>query len=225
MCNAWNHQPGCRCGWGGEGYKGKSTGNSFGVILGGGFPDVPPIDKSYESYTIPNASCPVCGDFVFFYQSPDGGRVFFDELGPPWPKHPCTDSKSRPNRIADISVLSNPRDGYSWQKEGWDPYFINVVTRVDQNIIKLSGEFEGAGKVVFTKRHLSHGFGDGDKITSSCIAFLKTNNDGGSLLSYISERGNEVNAACYRDALDIRSGESLRGAKAKRKKNRQGRRR
>lgn len=29
---------------------------------------------------------------MFFYQSPFGGKVFFDELGPPWPKHPCTDS-------------------------------------------------------------------------------------------------------------------------------------
>lgn len=44
----------------------------------------------YYSYTIPNATCPVCDASVFFYQSPFGGRVFFDELGPPWPKHPCT---------------------------------------------------------------------------------------------------------------------------------------
>jgi hypothetical protein len=29
---------------------------------------------------------------VFFYQSPFGGRVFFDDLGWPWPKHPCTDN-------------------------------------------------------------------------------------------------------------------------------------
>lgn len=46
----------------------------------------------YPTYTIPNARCPVCGAEVFFYQSPFGGRVFFDELGPPWPKHPCTDT-------------------------------------------------------------------------------------------------------------------------------------
>lgn len=31
---------------------------------------------------------------MFFYQSPFGGRVFFDDLGPPWPKHPCTDHAS-----------------------------------------------------------------------------------------------------------------------------------
>lgn len=47
---------------------------------------------TYPSYVNPNARCPVCGDSVYFYQSPYGGRVFFDELGPPWPKHPCTDN-------------------------------------------------------------------------------------------------------------------------------------
>lgn len=45
---------------------------------------------SRTDYLEPNATCPVCGQSVFFYESPFGGRVFFDELGPPWPKHPCT---------------------------------------------------------------------------------------------------------------------------------------
>jgi len=49
--------------------------------------------RSPKSYVVPNASCPVCGKIVFFYQSPHGGRVFFDDLGWPWPKHPCTDNK------------------------------------------------------------------------------------------------------------------------------------
>ena len=40
----------------------------------------------------PNAKCPVCGAPVYFYQNEYGSRVFFDELGPPWPKHPCTDN-------------------------------------------------------------------------------------------------------------------------------------
>lgn len=48
--------------------------------------------RSIESYVNPNAHCPVCGEVVFYYQSPSGGRVFFDALGWPWPKHPCTDN-------------------------------------------------------------------------------------------------------------------------------------
>lgn len=47
---------------------------------------------SYASYVNPNARCPVCGEQVYFYQSPFGGRVFFNNLGWPWPKHECTDN-------------------------------------------------------------------------------------------------------------------------------------
>ena len=50
--------------------------------------------------TNPNARCPVCGAAVYFYQSPDGGKVYFDELGHPWPKHPCMDQ---------ATVTSGPR--------------------------------------------------------------------------------------------------------------------
>jgi hypothetical protein len=45
----------------------------------------------------PNADCPVCGAPVFFYQNAAGSRVYFDELGPPWPKHPCTVQLPRPS--------------------------------------------------------------------------------------------------------------------------------
>jgi hypothetical protein len=43
-------------------------------------------------FVTPNAKCPVCGVPVFYYQNAFGSRVFFDDLGPPWPKHPCTDN-------------------------------------------------------------------------------------------------------------------------------------
>lgn len=60
--------------------------------------------RSIKSYVVPDAICPVCGMKVFFYQSPNGGRVFFDDLGWPWPKHPCTDNRAkvarRPERVS-----------------------------------------------------------------------------------------------------------------------------
>jgi len=55
----------------------------------------PAVAKPFQtitSYVNPNAHCPVCGERVFFYRSPNGGRVFFDDLGWPWPKHRCTDN-------------------------------------------------------------------------------------------------------------------------------------
>ena len=53
-------------------------------------------------YVNPNASCPVCGQSVYFYANGFGSRVYFDELGPPWAKHPCTDNK-RPT-LSETSV-------------------------------------------------------------------------------------------------------------------------
>ncbi|WP_404470351.1 hypothetical protein [Bradyrhizobium ottawaense] len=41
-------------------------------------------------YVNPNARCPECNASVYFYANEHGSRVFFDHLGPPWPKHPCT---------------------------------------------------------------------------------------------------------------------------------------
>lgn len=34
----------------------------------------------------------MCGQPVYFYANEYGSRVFFDELGRPWAKHPCTDN-------------------------------------------------------------------------------------------------------------------------------------
>lgn len=52
------------------------------------------LGSSTSRFANPNAKCPVCGEDVFFYQNEFGSRVYFDELGPPWPKHSCTDNLS-----------------------------------------------------------------------------------------------------------------------------------
>ncbi|QJU56371.1 hypothetical protein HL653_14975 [Sphingomonas sp. AP4-R1] len=41
---------------------------------------------------------------MFFYQNEYGSRVFFDDLGPPWPKHPCTDNEPDPIGRPGVSV-------------------------------------------------------------------------------------------------------------------------
>jgi hypothetical protein len=71
-----------------------------GRFLCDGDPSIPRAESIHKlvrsdkprSLTIPNAKCPICGCEVFFYQNEYGSRVFFDDLGPPWPKHPCTDN-------------------------------------------------------------------------------------------------------------------------------------
>ena len=48
--------------------------------------------------------CPSCGGSVFFFQCDCESKVFFNELGPPWPIHDCESSwaRSRP-RTRDSS--------------------------------------------------------------------------------------------------------------------------
>lgn len=71
-CNAYGHPPDCNCGWGGIFYANNS--HAFCE------------DKS--RFTTPNAKCPQCGALVYFYRN-NGSVVYFDEIGPPWPKHGC----------------------------------------------------------------------------------------------------------------------------------------
>jgi hypothetical protein len=85
------------------------------------------------SYVNPNASCPVCGARVFFYESEYGGRVFFDRLGMPWPKHPCTDTSIsiRRKHYGEIDTSS-----------GWQPLLISIMSDLDDKI-EIRGVYEG----------------------------------------------------------------------------------
>lgn len=156
MCNAWNHPLDCTCGWGGDGHRGQRGFNS--APGASQIPDNRSIYFThYASYLNPNATCPVCGAQVFFYQSPDGGRVFFDELGHPWPKHPCTDLSSRP---IDVRINSHPvtetnqsaiQRNYSWQKNGWEPFFCISIDRVppDYRVCRLYGYFNNSNATLY----------------------------------------------------------------------------
>lgn len=101
------------------------------------------LNFRFETYTTPNAVCPVCGADVFFYQSPYGGRVFFDELGPPWPKYPCTDATDvyyAPKVRWDQRAIPM-RPSPSWATMEWVPVVITRTSRqgpwsvLDENLV------------------------------------------------------------------------------------------
>ena len=123
-CNAWNHSATCNCGWGGVSY-GFDT-------------ETTPLPCIREvSFLNPNARCPVCGDQVFFYRSPNGGAVYFDGLGWPWPKHPCTDvgvassarTISTPAGSWILSAQSEKSDDQG--ANPWTPFEIVSVVQED----------------------------------------------------------------------------------------------
>ena len=135
-CNGNNHPPHCSCDfrggrWGG--YRNfdplshalsprpRQLGRQLGTTttLAGG-------------YTNPTARCPQCGSRVYFYQSPYGGRVYFDSLGPPWPKHPCTDRSQASQTAAQYS---------SWHTNLWTPLTHATIDEVSpvRQIYRISG--------------------------------------------------------------------------------------
>ncbi len=112
-CNAHGHPPTCECGWGGINHD----------------PWRPSLSVDWSkigSHTNPNAKCPVCLMPVFFYRSPDGGAVFFDDLGPPWPKHPCT-SRTIPSSVQG-RIKKKKKN-----KKPWWPYPCWKVERLGNN--------------------------------------------------------------------------------------------
>lgn len=98
MCNAYNHDDACECGFGGTGHKGISPG-AFGAAL-----YLPPRQHSQpESVTSPT-TCPICGAYVFFHSNGNGDAVYFDELGHPWPKHACFEFDDTPRLPIEASL-------------------------------------------------------------------------------------------------------------------------
>lgn len=110
----YNHHSWCTCGWCVK-YGGASRTFTASPSVAHAWRRA---DARFDSYVNPNARCPVCSASVFFYQSPSGGRVFFDELGPPWPKHPCTDNGAE---LRAPRSESPPPRRPSWVSEGWVP--------------------------------------------------------------------------------------------------------
>jgi len=99
------HPRNCQCGWG----KGMGVGNAHSYLPAH---EAALLDHAKTFYrantvsaTIPNYSCS-CGKRVFFFQSSNGGKVLFESLGPPWPKHDCF-GLSYERKKAQIKINKN----------------------------------------------------------------------------------------------------------------------
>lgn len=95
MCNAWNHSPGCDCGWGGayHGGGGRLSGRtSFSYAVRSpskaaiAIGEQPTSIREAETYT---TTCWWCGAEVYYHTNGYGDSVLFDSLGYPWRIHSC----------------------------------------------------------------------------------------------------------------------------------------
>lgn len=158
-CNAWNHPPGCNCGWGGD--TGGGSGETWELMATSQLSATPHISTDLKSEPNqvngnrangkiwstrfserqPNAQCPVCGELVYFVQIDNGGRVFFDELGPPWTKHPCTDR-------GKLRVYAPAGYGTSLGKKNHDNWYIlhNSIITLEAGLWNIKGYCQELGK-------------------------------------------------------------------------------
>ena len=164
-----------------KGYHGPSGGTSSSPF------------ESSESYVNPNAHCPVCGDQVFFYRSSFGGRVFFDNLGWPWPKHPCTDNPQSQSGIVRSATPSRLTTFRAKNGEGIQLYKLDVVEEVDQYLyLKFCKMKE---RVIFTSSVTLARFTELDvtmKDLQSAPSFVVRTRDDHRLVEFISGRKKRI---------------------------------
>lgn len=138
MCNAKHHDSSCRCGFGGPDHLGG--GGSYERLSGDIRLEIERV-FSYSnalSYLYPNAKCPNCYKPVYFLKLSNGGRVFFDEIGPPWPKHPCTDYNYLKTSDNDLYLRNMTIDETKHKKKLTDfKWSIGYIKRIIEERILL----------------------------------------------------------------------------------------
>lgn len=65
--------------------------------------------KRSRHFHQPECPLPLCGAQVFYYQNQFGSRVYFDDIGKPWPKHPCTDNPRFTRPSTARAIIEEPK--------------------------------------------------------------------------------------------------------------------
>lgn len=174
----YNHYSDCSCGWCAGGGGGLVQADSSSSQDG----QIPAWQASHRSFVDPNASCPVCGAAVFYYQSPDGGRVFFDEMGPPWPKHPCTDNSAplQPRRFVE-----NTGRQPTWIAAGWRPLYLRTNRAPAGGWWVIKGDDQATLMTIELLLEV-----ETDLQLGSAVMHKRWDSDGCALISYLDVNGN-----------------------------------
>jgi hypothetical protein len=106
MCNAHNHSPDCTCGFGGEGHSGWGGWN-YGereLVVRNYI-----YSEKFKDVCYPT-KCPVKGCQPVWFIRHNGGSVWLDKLGWPWPKHGCIYETSDDDAYAFVTALANKQE-------------------------------------------------------------------------------------------------------------------
>ena len=64
--------------------------------------------------------CRYCGEDVFYHKNEYDGRVFFQDLGGPWPKHFCKAFLNTDR--AELYICGTGKRGIYWVKQGYEKW-------------------------------------------------------------------------------------------------------
>lgn len=120
MCNAYNHPPGCNCGFGG------GRGSKGGI-------KVPSISSNVDLYTQPETrpiNCWWCGSSVYYHTNGYGDTVLFNSLDYPWQIHECWQKYK--NEIHHKKIETSPIQPYISD-------FVEAPTSPNSLIEKVTG--------------------------------------------------------------------------------------
>ncbi|NOI91769.1 hypothetical protein F0235_15135 [Vibrio splendidus] len=186
-----NHYPDCTCGWCCKFRGVSSVDNQRNKTVERSVGNIREQSKVFVSYVNPSAYCPVCGASVFFYLSPNGGRVFFDSLGKPWEKHPCTDNRTLNVKIMpSTSFPFNNRVG-KFEANKFNPFIIKMIEKFHTTSrVKVSGMFGKAGIVIAITGVTRLEFSNLEIDVNSPCMMCRTNN--GYQLSFVNKCGRVI---------------------------------
>lgn len=166
------------------------------------------LQRCTSKFVCQNALCPICGADVYFYENEFGSKVFFDELGPPWPKHPCTDSGNKSHTIP-LSLVS---DGVSfpfearWQKNNWKLYNIAGAKEIAKKIYQIelsSSELMQKLSVYLLRKSIVDNAGAVYTFPYAHVAFVKHLGDGQYRVSTLTENLNVIEFDVYSSRIKL----------------------
>ena len=123
-------------------------------------------------------------------------EFFFDDLGPPWPKHPCTDRASIPAQTDpsnDRMITHTP----SWERQGWIPFFISTAVDRNRYVYEIRGESGDSPVTIFVRKKSNLYLMSIGDFTTDTVAFLRSIGNERQCLSMISRSGEPVEITVY----------------------------
>ena len=146
--------------------------------------------QTYSTDYVSHCRCPVCQASVYFIRH-NGGSVWLDELGPPWPKHHCFNHQIKQQQTLDWAfakiqsmgqsnaflghVLSSNPEKHEYCIQISNPARLTISAKLKSMLIAKSGDLVVIQKFCSPQQMLDLYIIDSSENRLKCIHHLITN--------------------------------------------------